>query len=367
MASLSSDPFDELLATPPEPRHSSQTASPSTHSPQSLNSPNGGADRTLRTRRSNSPYSFAPTSPSVDAAARFRSRMSTARDLNQFVSKIAHDLGLKDDELVALKRFSKLSDEERELWTAGQVIKIASSISVFQAPEVPYQIPARMEASLVLLMCCSAHLVPQAALEKAICVIILNPHAASYRDEGTLKLVIAALQRQPSSGFASIEDDGAKVSVVESRASIRLGQRLNQIKLEIYKSIGKPGDVVDELTVRDGASDVIALTSAILAICKKHVKVNPSIPLVARVAYLRTMFMKARGDDEKKTNADVKQYWQNVDSSLQALRKNKENDVKRITKYFARNLERDRKIYGSSDAAFGQLAPTAATVSDSEP
>jgi len=294
------------------------------------------------------------SSPSAGALLRRQVRQVVTLDIRQFVDPVATEVGLGDELKAKLKKFAKLSPVEQQLWLAARLISIDARTDKLEAPEAAFDIPSRMLNKI----------------EKLILVVLVSPKISAYLNDVAVNMIMVYLAKHPSLGLTKeVGQDKTKCSVITSRVRLRLGQRRNQVKALIAASLGTPTDVAlapDQLQTRNDAQDIVALCDSIVNLAKKHVTIELSLPLAARVAFLRSVYLHKRGTNEDVEPSDVKKYWESVDGKLKSMREDKKDDAERISRCFGRYLKTDRKIYGTDELAYKSMSLTAEDLMDDD-
>ncbi|KAI3603315.1 hypothetical protein WG66_002250 [Moniliophthora roreri] len=164
------------------------------------------------------------------------------------------------------------------------------------------------------------------------------------------KKVLTILRARPEWGLtATVANNPNAMKIIKKRIGSRLIHHRNDAKEIIGASMGK---YVAETKTFEGESLVRGIGG-------KQFELTLTVAHLARIAFIRSIYRSAI---KVSTDGKVDQaFWRTVDTTLRAVREEKQNDAARIsrrvsqtdhitvfllTHYMARDLEQDRSAYG---------------------
>ncbi|EDR05763.1 uncharacterized protein LACBIDRAFT_302464 [Laccaria bicolor S238N-H82] len=261
-------------------------------------------------------------------------RKRPAEDNSQFANAIARSIKLQKTDHDELIVFSKLSPAEQSIWLAARSLKLSEQQTNLNPPDlqVVYNIPKKIESKIV----------------QQSSIIIMDPSISAYlTGEVPVKILLELFEKNSSWGLdATIQEDKSKYDTIVSRIRKKFTGHRNIMKVVIGGSLGKV-DSTDELGKRRiDAQNIVDLCDEILVKSHKKSKLVVTVPLCARVAYLRAMYTEPRTfsiKDQKELT-----YWEDVDLDLSRAR-TAYDTPKKLSKYFAIILKRDRALYGDTN------------------
>ncbi|KAK0444641.1 uncharacterized protein EV420DRAFT_1574105 [Desarmillaria tabescens] len=167
------------------------------------------------------------------------------------------------------------------------------------------------------------------------------------------KKLLRKLKARPDWGLTeAVANHKPAMRVITQEIGSRFIHHRNVTKEEIGRSFGTFDKTLQAFT---GESVGIAelCERIITAVGGKSCDTVVSIPLMARVAFLRNSFaLRAGCSTDGKASAG---WWDEVDADLKELREKKDNNQMRITVVLRKMLDDDRANYGNT-ASVGDLS-----------
>ncbi|TFK32357.1 hypothetical protein BDQ12DRAFT_728716 [Crucibulum laeve] len=274
-------------------------------------------------------------SSSIDSPFRNPRKRAGAVDISQYVDAIAREKKLKVADHASLTKFSKRSDDEKNILIYASVLEIQQQLSALTPPDVIYTLPKALE-----------HYIGGAVFNA-----LMNPTIVSYVGNTAVNAVIEYLEANPNSGFTpEIKNNKKSYDTVLKRVCDKLSDRRYDIKRTLEKSLYEPrtpkqrGNDDQSLIQWLKVLNIIELGESLLRIEKRCSEVRLNVQLLARVAFLRQVFIE--------TGPNNPNYWEIVDSQLEETRSSYADDpkaAKKISKFFVWVLQADQAAYGNVD------------------
>ncbi|OBZ65729.1 hypothetical protein A0H81_14218, partial [Grifola frondosa] len=143
----------------------------------------------------------------------------------------------------------------------------------------------------------------------------------------------------PQWGFTpELKETKYKWKIIVKRVQDVCTNRRHDIKKAIQASVGESSDN-PSIEARSNAQDIIALCVDIVAI-HKPADLHVSLAMLARVAFIRQVYIQF---------GNVKNFWEQVDKELANVRSKNNDDEEKISRFFGRVLQNDRKVHGPVD------------------
>lgn len=238
------------------------------------------------------------------------------------------------DELVA---YSKLSKDQKSIWSAATLLDIRNSVSLLRAPEV-WSVLDTLKKKIDLY---SAS-------------IILSPKLSAYvTGNAPRKLLVQLLERHPSWGFTkAVQDTPTQNDAVLALISAKLTDRRYAVKKLIADSIGSIAEDTEDMRRQD-ADDIVTLCTALATKVYKRIGFVVTVPMCGRVAFLRQVYAEHHTAGDK--------FWGMVDRCLREFRVRFPSEVQ-LSSAFSRILTQDRSLYGTlEDADLDAIVANAGT------
>ncbi|KAK0440050.1 uncharacterized protein EV420DRAFT_1731392 [Desarmillaria tabescens] len=259
-------------------------------------------------------------------------------DLSQYSLTLSRTLQLKPVDCELLSAFAKLPGVElKDIWTAAYLISIKDRLNVLQ-PSGVYEIPSTLSSKI----------------DEWSIRYFLDPTISAYKsEEWPKKKLLRKLKARPDWGLTeAVANHKPAMRVITQEIGSRFIHHRNVTKEEIGRSFGTFDKTLQAFT---GESVGIAelCERIITAVGGKSCDTVVSIPLMARVAFLRNSFaLRAGCSTDGKASAG---WWDEVDADLKELREKKDNNQMRITVVLRKMLDDDRANYGNT-ASVGDLS-----------
>lgn len=279
-------------------------------------------------RTSESPHRSSPD-PAGSSPAAVTTRKRPAEDLSQFAQSIARKKRLRPEDSDELISYSKLSRSEKDIWLASTLLSIEGTVSQLHAPDSQWDLPSMLKKKIDIYSA----------------TIILAPTIAAYvSNDVPRKLLLEILERHPSWGYRpDVKENPYRHNIVVSFISAKLTSRRYTAKKIIAESIGEaPEDPAD--VKRADALDILALCERLTANVFKAAKIVVTVPMCARIAFLRLIYIGKPDAGEK--------FWSIADDNLKDFRAKFSNDQRKISSKFAKILTQDRQVYGDVDISY---------------
>ncbi|EPQ53883.1 hypothetical protein GLOTRDRAFT_139378 [Gloeophyllum trabeum ATCC 11539] len=279
--------------------------------------------------------SDSPCGPSPDAAAPstvigpVHTGKRPMEDFSQYAQSVARRKRLRPEDSDELVSYSKLSRGEKDIWLASTLLSIQGTVSQLQAPDAQWDLPVMLKKKIDIYSA----------------VVILSPTLSAYvSDDAPRKVLIDILERYPSWGYKQdVKENPYRYNIVISFISAKLTARRYTAKKIIAESIGTTAEDPEELK-RVDADDILALCEGLVAKVFKAAKIVITVPMCARVAFLRLIYVGQPDAGDK--------YWDSADEKLKDFRVKLSNDPKKISSKFAKILSQDRQVYGDVDVDY---------------
>ncbi|KAG6818881.1 hypothetical protein H0H93_000680 [Arthromyces matolae] len=296
--------LSDLMNASTPPRRTSRSSSPG-HPPSSPRDSSPCPSLTGNT-------DLLPTTPVI-------SRKRPYEDLGQYAEYTSRNLKLKPAGEANVKKFAELSSPKQRIAIFANLESLRVKVEDVQAPEPAYSISQTLNSKIERLVTC----------------VLLSPSLPAYKTKDVPRKILSHLENHPSWGLtAAVKADVTKYNIISKRVTDRLTQRRNIIKNLIKVSSGNEND-------KGAPLDILELCESLANLVNHHgPELQVSLPMVARIAFLRMVFVENMEGDPK-----VEGYWSIVDGLLADLRNKKKTDAG-ISSFFAQTLEKDREMYG---------------------
>ncbi|KAL6299570.1 hypothetical protein BKA93DRAFT_931391 [Sparassis latifolia] len=279
-----------------------------------------------------STFQTAPASHNIQEVsnASLVTRKRRMEDMTQFAEATARNVKLCPANRQAILDFAQLAETEQMIALNANVLKILERQNELLPPEAAYKISNSITAFI----------------DAEAARLIMSPDLSAYIDKDEpVRLLEEKLKKKAVWNIPQLKDDKSKWDVIVKYSRNKLNNGRHLLKKTIGESLPE---------IEDGAnSDIVPECDDIIQLCEKILRtitpgrgtktktMDPSVEMLARVSFLRHCYVQFA-----KTKQNDNAYWKLVDAELVAIRKKHNNDVKKISKVFARILEKDQELYG---------------------
>ncbi|KAF8965458.1 hypothetical protein BDZ97DRAFT_1918299 [Flammula alnicola] len=308
-------------------------SSPPPESPRGSPSPEDNWDSSPRLSPSLPGTSPAPSQPAT------HSRKRGSEDLSQFVRNIGRQMKLRKVDQETLEKVASYSAAEQRAWTAAKILKISEHQEAQVALETVFELPKSLKKKI----------------EVKTFSMILDYTLLSYIDpethdnrRGPAAALVKSVRENPGWGFTpAMAQDTNKLSILVTDTRLMFTKRRSSVKSLIKESFGTDKN-------QNQVQNIVELTQSILNLSKSgHVKLT--IHHCVRFAFIRKI---AAGDHTSKG------FWKTVDHELEATQL---MEARKQSKFLAKILAEDRKLYGDSPDLNALGKPTIAPARQKSP
>ncbi|KZP03912.1 hypothetical protein FIBSPDRAFT_443328 [Athelia psychrophila] len=275
--------------------------------------------------------SQAPLSQQTSPSAR-TSRKRPAEDMTQYAEAASRKMKLRPADHKTLLEFAVLSEAEQRIFINANVLKILEQHEKLQPADSLYVIPESISGYID---------------RESFRIITLPSLIAYFDNDGPLEMLKAQLKSKDTWGLSTLQDDKPKWDVLMKYSRLKLNTRRYDLKKAIAESVPRPVNPQEPTGPKTDALDILVLCRNIQKTYKPAARNILPLELLGRVAFLRHTF--GQYEESKPTTGSKVTYWHYVDAELVKIRAKHSDDVKKISKMFAKILEHDQKIYGSVD------------------
>ncbi|KAJ3786077.1 hypothetical protein GGU10DRAFT_420696 [Lentinula aff. detonsa] len=211
-----------------------------------------------------------------------------------------------------------------DIWMASQMLAIRERMDVIQPAGTKFEIPAALAS----------------VIEDISVKVFLDPTLSAYLNHPNERL-LTYLKARPNILFRAVREHKPAMKVIATKISSRFTHHRNDTKDMIASSLGQYDKEADMFTGPFMA--IVELTrKVIVAIGGKSYDLAVSVPLVARIAFLRQVYVHESTKNTGKAGTD---FWKCVDEGLKMIREAKKYDTTKISAVFAKILSNDRNEY----------------------
>ncbi|EPQ51030.1 hypothetical protein GLOTRDRAFT_133358 [Gloeophyllum trabeum ATCC 11539] len=275
-------------------------------------------------------HGSSPDPPGTPPATTMvRTAKRPAEDLSQYAQSVARKKRLCPEDSDELVSYTKLSRGEKDIWMASTLWSIQGTVSQLQAPDAQWDLPSTLKKKIDIYSA----------------VVILSHTISAYvSDEVPRKLLFEILEIHPSWGYKpEVKENPYKYNMMVSFISSKLTARRYTTKKLIAESIGTTSEDPGEVK-RVGADDILILCEKLATNVFKAAKIIVTVPMCARVAFLRLVYVGSPDAGDK--------FWDIVDKKIKEFRVKFSNDKQKISRKFAKILSQDRTVYGDVDVDY---------------
>ncbi|KAF8149036.1 hypothetical protein B0H34DRAFT_863066 [Crassisporium funariophilum] len=253
-------------------------------------------------------------------------------DMTQFANSVSCSTKLRKTDHDNLLEFAQLPPAEQRIWMAAKTLKLCEQQENLNPPEVLYVIPKKIETRI-------AQQSP---------IIIMDPTISAYLSgDVPVNLLLKLFDMNANWGLdATIQENKSKLDLIVSRMHKKFTGHRNVMKLTINNSLGRL-DPTDALGTRHiDVLNIVDLCGELVKLHDKKMKLTVTIPMCARVAYLRVVFTEKRTFSVK--DQQELSYWDDIDADLACARQDYPT-AKILSKYFGMILANDCSVYGDAN------------------
>ncbi|KAF5359933.1 hypothetical protein D9758_013978 [Tetrapyrgos nigripes] len=269
-----------------------------------------------------------PFPPRADTPTVSVAPPAPAHDLAQYADNLGRSLHLQKSQQEELLRATQIVDPNRQfIYMVAQLLFVKGSIELLQPASAPIAFAANLESKI----------------DELAVMVILDPTAGAYKSRPTER-IMAGIRCYPDILTPALRDHKPTLKALKAKAGNLCTHHRADIKLQIARSLG---DFNSDIKLFIGPFvPIVELTTAITnEVNGRAAEVKVSLPLVARIAFLRNIFVsEAQQTSDGKVGAG---YWDAVDKGLEFIRESHKNNKVQISGVFARILQDDRTKYQS--------------------
>ncbi|THV05528.1 hypothetical protein K435DRAFT_961029 [Dendrothele bispora CBS 962.96] len=254
-----------------------------------------------------------------------------ADTMAQYATTWGRTLQLKNGHQDELIRASQIKDPNLQfLYIAGLIFSLKDEFALVRPADTAVTVPEHTDGYI----------------EKLTVRGILDPAASAYKTRPGEK-AMQTLKKHPEWVPLALLEHKPTMKTIKTKVNGRFTHHRADIKDAISKSLGT-FDALDQKF--DGPfTPIMRLTATVITeVGGRSCEVKMTIPLVARIAFLRNMYV---AEAIKTLDGKVGgHFWDVVDKGLQKIRDSQNCDAVKISQVFGRILDDDRVKYQDLEA-----------------
>ncbi|KAI0368157.1 hypothetical protein BV20DRAFT_969451 [Pilatotrama ljubarskyi] len=300
------DTLDEVLDAPSSPVPRSTLAAAPRHRGQKRSATEAGLPSD---NEDDEPSTSSPFTPSP---ALRHGTTSANRNLVAVARRLGGQKKLRSEQMRELEDFAADSLSAQNIKLFGQMLALENKLDKIIVAQPPFQVMKDSELWINLVAYSQA--------------VFFSSKLAAYKGPTALNHVLDIVKRMRFGIPRGLEHNSASWDkVVHAVQGI-----LTQIRGAVKKEFKKGADLADHKM----RPNIFKLTEKLLS--KTSCRIT--IPVMARIALMRTVYYQEPGDD----------FWDRVDSHLQRVLR-KGDTPEKLTRAFKLILDKDRKDHGGGD------------------